>query len=200
MFSQGGLTNALVIENNATIAANESAVKIVVFCTDGRANVIQDNFNCPPVTLYKYGGADVCPGLIHLFDPDTGAVLDTVNADCGTVPTVCGGAMDFFSANAGSRDNLLLQRGQLRRPSLEPSRWRAKCGQAGIIVYSIGVGSGLTPDLGFLSFLQQVANDPNGPNYAATHFDGEAVVANDPSQLSTVFQQIASKILLRLAK
>src|ERR1017187_129094 len=47
-FSQGGLTNGLVMENNATIPANESVVKVVVFCTDGRANIIQDTFDCPP--------------------------------------------------------------------------------------------------------------------------------------------------------
>jgi hypothetical protein len=68
---------------------------------------------------------------------------------------------------------------------------------AGIIVYSIGMG---TVDPDFLSFLQQVANDPNAPGYVATSFDGQAVVANDVSQLGTVFQQIASKILLRLTK
>ncbi len=69
---------------------------------------------------------------------------------------------------------------------------------AGITVYSIGVGTGVD-----LTFLQQVANDPalkGTPNYAPTSFDGQAVVANDVSQLSIVFQQIASKILFRLTK
>ena len=198
-FSQGGLTNALVMENNATIPVNESVVKIVVFCTDGRADVIQNTFNCPPVSLYNYGGEDVCPGRIHLFDPDTGVTLDTVDADCGTFPNVCTGATDFFSAKTGSMEKFCCDK------VTAESQFRAiqvanQMRGNGIIVYSIGVGSGLTPDLGFLGFLQQVANDPNAPGYVATHYDGEAVVANDPSQLGVVFQEIASKILVRLTK
>jgi hypothetical protein len=69
---------------------------------------------------------------------------------------------------------------------------------AGIIVYSIGVGSGVD-----LTFLQQVANDPalaGTSGYVATAYDGQAVVANDVSQLGAVFQAIASRILFRLTK
>jgi hypothetical protein len=68
----------------------------------------------------------------------------------------------------------------------------------GIIVYAIGVGTHINAD-----FLAQVANDPSlagTPGYVATSYDGEYVVANDVSQLSGVFQTIASKILLRLSK
>ncbi len=185
-FSQGGLTNALAIENNATLSANESAVKVVVFCTDGRANVIQDTFTCSP-SIWNYGGKDSCPGGVNFFNSITGSNVCSTDVD-GDVPTCCQEAGGFTCSNvtAEAQSRAIQVASQMR--------------QDGIIVYSIGVGSGLTPDLGFLGFLQQVSNDPSGPNYVATSFDGEAVVANDPSQLTTVFQQVASKILLRLAK
>ncbi len=61
-FSQGGLANALAIENNAAIPTGESVVKVVVFCTDGLANIIQDTFDCPPSTTMNYGGKDSCDG------------------------------------------------------------------------------------------------------------------------------------------
>ena len=201
-FSQGGLTNALVIENNATISANENAVKIVVFCTDGRANVIQDTFNCPPSTTWNYGGKDSCDddgsARVHFFDPITGANPCDVLVDGGT-PSCCEGASQYPSAMLGSMQPFTCD-GVTAESQFRAIQVANQMRQAGVIVYSIGVGSGLTPDLGFLSFLQQVANDPSAPGYVATSFDGEAVVANDPSQLTTVFQQIASKILLRLAK
>jgi Flp pilus assembly protein TadG len=198
-FSQGGLTNALVIENNAAIPPGQSAVKIVVFCTDGRANVIQDTFDCPPSTTWNYGGKDSCSGDgVHFFDPITGANPCDVAVDGGT-PSCCGGASEYPSAKFGSMQ-LFTCDGVTAESQFRAIQVANQMRQAGIIVYSIGVGSGLTPDLDFLSFLQQVANDPNAPGYVATSHDGEAVVANDPSQLKTVFQQIASKILLRLAK
>ena len=57
-------------------------------------------------------------------------------------------------------------------------------------MYSVGVGTGVN-----LIFLQQVANDPGTPGYVPTPYDGEAVIANDPSQLNAVFQLIATKIM-----
>ena len=67
-----------------------------------------------------------------------------------------------------------------------------------IIVYSIGEGTDVN-----LTFLQEVANDPSlagTPGYAATPYDGEAMIANDPTELEQVFEQIAAKILLRLTQ
>jgi Flp pilus assembly protein TadG len=192
-FSQGGLTNALVIENNATISANESAVKIVVFCTDGLANLVQDTFPCRPTPI-NYGGNDACPG-VNFFDSNDTNLLCSV--DDGGVPSCCDGVSEFPSARTGSMlpftcTNVTAE-AQFRAIQVA-NQMRA----AGIIVYSIGVGTGVN-----LNFLQQIANDPalvGTPGHVPTSFDGQAVVANDVSQLSTVFQQIASKILLRLAK
>jgi Flp pilus assembly protein TadG len=198
-FSQGGLANGLAIENNATIPSGESVVKVVVFCTDGRANVIQDTFDCPPATTMNYGGRDDCPAGIHFFDPNTGDTLCTLAND-GGVPTCCSGATNGFPSAISGPNQPFVCAAVNAEAQFRAIQVAKQMRDAGIIVYSIGVGSGLTPDLDFLSFLQQVANDPSAPGYVATTHDGQAVVANDPSQLGTVFQQIASKILFRLTK
>ena len=200
-FSQGGLTNGLVMENNATIPANESVVKVVVFCTDGRANVIQDTFNCPPSTTMNYGGKDSCNGDgVHFFDSITGAPLPNCDVTVdGGVPPCCEGASGYPSSISSGSIQPFICTNVTAESQFRAVQVANEMRGDGIIVYSIGVGSGLTPDLGFLNFLQQVANDP-ALKGTPTHFDGEAVVANDPSQLSVVFQQIASKILFRLTK
>jgi hypothetical protein len=62
----------------------------------------------------------------------------------------------------------------------------------GIIVYSIGLGDNTDVNM---TFLAQVANATNSPTYNPSLPTGAAVLANDPSQLQPIFQQIASQIL-----
>jgi Flp pilus assembly protein TadG len=182
-FSQGGLTNGLVLENNATLQSGQNYIKVVVFATDGLANVVQDDLNCPPTTLVNFGGYDSGTG-VGLFDPTTGNSIS-----CG--------ASSFTPADPS--DGTALVRANVSQDAEYRAVQVADDMRAGkIIVYSIGVGSGIN-----LQFLRQVANDPalaGTAGYTATSYDGEAVVANDVSQLAPVFQTIASKILLRLTK
>jgi hypothetical protein len=49
-------------------------------------------------------------------------------------------------------------------------------------------------------FLQQVANDPASSTYNASQPVGEAVFAPTTAELDSVFNVIASKILLRLTQ
>ena len=196
-FSQGGLANALVMENNATIPVNESVVKVVVFCTDGLANIIQDTFDCPPATTMNYGGRDDCPAGIHFFDSSTGSNLCTLVSD-GGVPPCCAGAINGFPSAVSGPNQPFVCAAVNAEARFRAVQVAKQMRDAGIIVYSIGVGTGID-----LNFLQQVANDPalaRTPGYVPTSFDGQAVVANDVSQLGAVFQAIASKILLRLTK
>ena len=180
-FSQGGLTNALVMENNAP-AATTNAIKVVVFFTDGLANTVQDMLNCPPSTLLNFGGRDA---------PDTD--YDVFNPVTGNNVTTCG-ATQFYSQKAG----VMLP---LNRANISPdAEYRAVQVANDMrvnktIVFSIGVGGGIN-----MTFLQQVANDPLAPGYMKTDYDGVALVANDPSQLGAVFQAVASQILYRLSR
>ena len=186
-FSQGGLTNALVMENNATIPTGQSVVKVVVFCTDGLANVVQDTLDCQTPTLLNFGGQDLPFEGYDLFDPITGTKLDDSSCDASEFPSAVAGSMEPLARKFITPDAIF-------RAIQVSAQMRA----AGIIVYSIGVGSGVD-----LTFLQQVANDPalvGTSGYVATAYDGQAVVANDVSQLGAVFQAIASRILFRLTK
>jgi hypothetical protein len=65
----------------------------------------------------------------------------------------------------------------------------------GIVVYSIGLGDKISQ-----AFLQQVANDPASATFDANQPVGQAVFAPTAADLQSVFQTIASKILLRLSQ
>jgi von Willebrand factor type A domain-containing protein len=185
-FSQGGLTNALVLENNATISPSQNVAKVVVFFTDGLANLIQDTFSCPPATTMNFGGLDQGTG-VEFFNPSSGSLLCSLNN--GGAPPCCSAVSQFTSAIDGSLQPFIrayVSADATYRAVAVANQMRAN----GIAVYSIGVGTGVD-----LTFLQQVANDPNAPGYIATPYDGEAVIANDPSQLSAVFQSIALKLM-----
>ena len=163
-FSQGGLTNALVMENNAP-AATTNAIKVVVFFTDGLANTVQDMLNCPPSTLLNFGGRDWPDNNYDVFDPVTGNNVNT----CG--------ATQFKSTIDGMMKTL--NRANISADATYRAIQVANDMRANnIIVYSIGVGGGVNTN-----FLLQVANDPASPTYAKTDYDGQALITNDPSQL-----------------
>lgn len=190
-FSQGGLTNGLVMENNATVPPLEKVIKVVVFCTDGLANIVQDHFSCPASTTLNFGGQDTGTG-VGFYDPSSGSQLAWL--DNGGSPSCCTAVSTFKSAVDGSMKPFVrvnVSADATFRAVQVANEMRAD----GIIVYAIGVGTGINA-----TFLAQIANDPSAPGYVATSYDGEYVVANDVSQLSAVFQTIASKILLRLSK
>jgi len=68
-------------------------------------------------------------------------------------------------------------------------------GQNNITIYSIGLGDKINQ-----AYLQDIANDPAAATYDPTQPSGQAVFAPSSSQLNTVFQTIASKVLLRLSQ
>ena len=77
-------------------------------------------------------------------------------------------------------------------------------GQEGLLyqntyIYSIGMGTAITGQPAAQEFLREVANDPAASTYNSALPTGEADFT-DAADLNTVFQEIASKILLRLAK
>ena len=66
-------------------------------------------------------------------------------------------------------------------------------------IYAIGMGTAITGQPAAQEFLREVANDPAASTYNSSLPTGEADFT-DAADLNTVFQEIASKILLRLAK
>jgi len=69
-----------------------------------------------------------------------------------------------------------------------------------VYVYSIGMGTAITGQPTAEQFLQEVANDPASPIFSPSLPQGQAVFASTSAELNSVFQVIASKILLRLSK
>jgi hypothetical protein len=171
-FSQGGLTNALVMENNVTAPSGPAVLKIVVYFTDGGANIVQDTLSCPPATLLNFGGQDPPGNGYGLYDPVTG---NGVSCDATQFRSAIDGTMKTLN-----RVNITAD-AQYRAIQVA-NDMRANR----IIVFSVGVGANIN-----LSFLQQIANDPAAPGYVPTSYDGVTLVANDPYQLAYVFETIA---------
>lgn len=199
-FSQGGLTNALQQNNIPVVLPNENVIKVVVFFTDGIANTIQNRLNCPASTLWNFGGNDGSDNWVAFFNPlngncggvkfpPSGGVQGCSSADpCPTTTT-------FPSINGGTRT---IVRANVTDEAEDRSLQVAKdMRAAGMIVYSIGLGSTITINR---DFLRQVANDPLATGYTPTPYDGEAVFAPTAADLDDVFQTIASRILLRLTQ
>lgn len=66
------------------------------------------------------------------------------------------------------------------------------------IVYTIGL-QGNEPMAIYQDFMERMANDSRASNYDSTRPQGQFILANDTSQLSQAFQEVASQIL-RLSK
>ncbi|MCX6907058.1 MAG: hypothetical protein NTY01_03335, partial [Verrucomicrobia bacterium] len=67
---------------------------------------------------------------------------------------------------------------------------------AGQLVYCVGLGGGSVD----VDMLKKAANTPDSSTYNPNQPVGECVIASSASELQLVFQQIASKILLRLTR
>jgi Flp pilus assembly protein TadG len=186
-FSQSGMSNGQAQIDSVPVSVGEDVVKVAVFFTDGWANMIQDNLNCPPTTNLVFGGCAPpeaavgwCSG-ISFVNPTTGS------------STSCG-ATQFPSQSAGG--NVALTESNIATDAMYRTVQVAQAMQAeGIVIYSIGLGDKISQ-----TFLQQVANDPASPTFNANLPIGEAVFAPTASQLDAVFQTIAAQISLRLSQ
>jgi len=189
-FSEGGLMIGFNLVNNTPVTAGETVVRVIVFFTDGFANTFETNFACrvAPINLGQsdppFGGSFSAgaPWSTEFMDPaggsDPSCSDTTFKSIDGTTKTI--------SAN----NQNVWNEGQLHALSVAN-----QIRTAGILVYSIGLGGGLNQD-----FLRNIANDPAGSLYVTNQISGEAEFAPDASQLTAIFNQIATKILLRLTK
>ena len=186
-YSQGGLLDAQTQINSVPVASGENVVKVAVFFTDGWANTVEDNLDCPPTTLLNFGGCAPpeaavgwCSGVFFM-NPSTGNTQS-----CG--------ATQFNSQVAGGMESLTednIANDAMYRAVQVANNLRTQ----GIVVYSIGLGDKISE-----AFLQQVANDPASSTFNPNEPVGQAVFAPTASDLNAVFQSIASEILLRLSQ
>ncbi len=199
-FSPGGLSNAIPQVSNVIIPAGQNVNKVVVFFTDGLANMIQQTLSCG-ITL-NFGGHDNNDNNVSFWDPNTPETSDTQGnpnaaGSCATISdgsnlsclgcsanqfTAVGGPEQFTRANVTAEaKNQCFQLAETMR-------------QQGMYVFSIGLGDA------DLTFLQQVANDPSSPTFKSDENVGLALHVQNASDLNPAFRQIAQTILLRLTK
>jgi Flp pilus assembly protein TadG len=225
-FWPNGVTN--YTNSNAGLSQGENqilskvlspnTIRAAVFFTDGWPNIIQDNLKCgtgSTLTSVLYCGCDqgdeslgLCGSTpVRFFDPSS----CQTNNSCGAVAGGCTATV-FPDTQTGANESLASVSycggpapGQ--SPLGSDAMFRAvKTAQAmqanNIYVYSIGMGTAITGANNAVAeeFLREVANDPNAATYNPNLPQGEAVFASSSTQLTQVFQTIASKILLRLSK
>lgn len=186
-FSDGGLQLGLSQIENAPGVTDPSVIKVLVFFTDGFANTFQTTFSCSgqPLNLGQsdpFGNPVNGPWDFSFMDPNSG---NTVTCDSSTFLSI-DGTTKTISAN----NQNIWQEGQLR--ALNTAN---QIRTANITIFSIGLGSQLNQD-----FLKEIANDPSSTTFNPNQPAGEALFAPTPDDLQGVFQQLASKILLRLTK
>lgn len=204
-FSEGGLTNALVQVRGVAASSGDNVTKVVVFFTDGRANVFQDRFNCSssePSKLMNIGGYVSAP-TIGLYNPSTGASY--CSAGSGTFS--CCSRIKYDSTKFRSIDgkdytinwkNVTAE--SKRRAIAHADAMR----QEGIIVYSIAMGNPKLPESDPDSidddFLYRVSNDPLSAAYNPNLPVGSTLIVPSPDELEQAFQVLATRILTRLTR
>jgi hypothetical protein len=133
-------------------------------------------------------------------DQQTGG-SEPLNTTVGV--TYCGGPSGLTPNSDAMYRSVLIA----NNPNTNPysASWNGGTAQVGMLhqdtyIYAIGMGTAITGQPAAQEFLREVANDPAASTFDSTLPVGEAVFASDSSDLNQVFQEIAAKILLRLAK
>ena len=211
-FAQAGMQDGF--NQILSIPATPNIIRVAVFFTDGWANTdglptnvttstastTHDVLNCtgtsskPSNTPMNYGGcapleaaAGWCSGIFFM-QPTTGSTTTCPNAT--TFPAQDGGGNVLSPVSTAQTD---IANDATYRTEQLASVMRNSTNN--ITIYAIGLGDKINE-----AYLQDVANDPAAATYNSAQPQGEAVFAPSASQLDSVFQTIASKVLLRLSQ
>ena len=184
-YAQGGLLDAQAQVQGVTLAP-PNAVQVVVFFTDGWANTNQDTLSCSRNPV-NYGGCSPveqavgwCSGVSFL-SPSNG---NSVSCNASTFPAQDPGLSHSINPTDISTDAMY------RAVQLSDTMRKQ-----GTTIYAIGLGDKVNE-----TYLQELANDPASPEYDPSEPSGMAAFAPSASDLDTVFQTVASRILLRLTQ
>jgi Flp pilus assembly protein TadG len=222
-FSDAALQQALTQEYTVVTG---SPLKVVVFFTDGGANMIQNALTCGPGSqkasgTWSLGGQDPPSTDVGFLDPTTGnesGCYLSSKTPCCTNPANPGTPATFPSSSQGQTvAPAWTSKGPVTTPwttgTLVPISYTnvqadalyrpigdaIAMRKAGITVYAIGLGSAPAP--ADPTFLCQVANDPScSPTYDSTLPAGVMQYAATGADLGPAFQAIASIIRLRLTQ
>jgi len=214
-FAQTGLDNGLTQINSVSLPTG--AQKVIVFFTDGWPNMVQSGLNCSSgsgtrttLNFTQCDSGDVSLGLCNTNYPlavFTTAGGSTSCRSCTSYPSPSS-SDPCYPAPSGltfaAQQNGVQQQTSMSAVSNE-AFYRAEASATtalnqNVTIYSIGLGSAITGQATAQAFLYQVANDPTGSSYNSALPQGQALFAPTSSQLDTLFQQVASKILLRITQ
>jgi Flp pilus assembly protein TadG len=212
-FAQAGLDNGLAQINSVSVPSN--AQKVIVFFTDGWPNMVQDSLNCKSgsstrtlLNFTQCDSGDVSLGLCTNSYPLAVFTTSNGNTTCGS----CTSYPSFSSSDPCYPDPswvtfLSQQSNTYKNVSMSnifnEAFYRAEASAAtaqnqSVTIYSIGLGTAITNQAVAQAFLYQIANDPNSSAFNSALSQGQAVFAPTSGQLNSVFQTIASTILLRI--
>ena len=214
-FAQTGLDTGLAQINSVSLPTN--AQKVMVFFTDGWPNMVQDGLNCSSssstrttLNFTMCDSGDDSLGLCRTSWPLAVFTTSGGSATCNGCTSYPGLASvdNCYPAPSGMTFNSQQSNGYVTPTQTNVSNeafYRAEASAStalnqNVTVYSIGLGSAITNQITAKNFLYQVANDPSYSGVNTALPEGEAVFAPNSSQLDQVFQQIASKILLRITQ
>jgi len=190
--TEGGMKLAKAQNDSVVVPANENVVKLVILFTDGLANGF--GYTWPTNRTYYVSGSD-SDNRYYIFDPASGNQLPNGSTYYTSAPPAyCPTMINFVSTNGTTKTvsaSNIRDEGD-RRVLSRADNIRA----AGQLVYCIGLGGGSVD----VDMLKKAANTPDSSTYNPNQPVGECVIATSASQLQLVFQQIASKILLRLTR
>lgn len=165
-------------------AVRQRSVKVVVFFTDGRPTAFRGDIN----------GQDRILAI-----PQTGTNIagywdnpDQLPSNTSASKDGCSGVSSCF----GWTEPAARQHG--RQLGLDRA---AELREAGILVYSIGLGNPLLADPLWqpdLNYLKMIANEDGVTD--ASQPRGRSYFAPSANELRAVFQQVASDLLVRLAQ
>ena len=193
-FAQGGLLDAqAMVQGVASPPPNP--VKVVVFFTDGWANTNQDTIGG---SLVNYGGCSQSEynigwcNAVFCMNPTTGATISYTQGTSGS----CNGKNSFPAQDPALSNPAAMNLANIGAEATYRAVQLADTMRAeGITVYSIGLGDEINT-----TYLQELANDPNSPTYNPNEPVGLYEFASSADGLDTAFQEIASKIVLRLTQ
>lgn len=195
-FSHGGLSNAFAINNGIAVPSGQDAIKVVVFFTDGKANMIQTKLSCPGANqAWNIGGRDDPKQEVAFFNPAAAYTKDAQETEKCDTPECCDN-QNFPSINGTNKKittaNLLVE-ADLRCVEVA-NAMRA----SGMYVFAIGLSNGNLDEQ--KTFLRDVANDPDSTSFNPKLPVGTALVTGNGAQVPQLFQQVAADILLRLTR
>jgi len=196
-FAMGGLQDAAA--QNASIA-DPNVIKVVVFFTDGWANMNQDQLDCTNQQLI-YGGcspSEFKKGWCKNWKADTVVYYKASDAANNLDPQnqfTCGSTQ--FTKKNGKKANLNMT------DISDESNYRAEqmadtLRSQGTAVYAIGLGD--TADVISKPFLDNLANIPGAATFNPNQPQGAVVIVPTADDLDAAFQKIANQILFRLTQ